>query len=419
VAGLPISELQRRAIGTSRGDRWIKFAEHLAPLPERLLLAHAQGRVLLIAGAGVSRPSGYPDFRKLVVDIYQAVDRTVFEVLQGLPNPSPGLADNKSEQFTARLNANQAAEVDRFLSGDFDVTLGMLERRVDTSEHAASRVRAALRELLRGKQPAEIHHALVRLAHRGGATSLATTNFDLLFEEVGRRRRLKLPSSALGAIPRPSQRPEFSGIFHIHGMLDRDPSRATDILLTDRDFGEFYLRRRIIPDFIYDVARLFHVVLVGYSLNDAPMRYLLNAVAADGVRFGDLKERFALVGAPFPFDRRIEEDWKGRGITPIVYDDRDGHRGLSDVLTAWADMSPFAGKSGEPVATLRRLVAVRRESASASTRGLFDYLMRRSSRTERARWSSVISRAGAGPAWLDALIEIDRERPEERVYVGG
>ena len=54
--------------------------------------------------------------------------------------------------------------------------------------------------------------------------------------------------------------------------------------MTDRDFGEFYLRRRVVPDFIYDAARLFHLVLVGYSANDAPMRYLLNAVAADGSR---------------------------------------------------------------------------------------------------------------------------------------
>jgi hypothetical protein len=45
------------------------------------------------------------------------------------------------------------------------------------------------------------------------------------------------------------------------------------------------------------------------------------------VRFGDLKERFAFVGAPTPFDRRIQEDWKGRAITPIIYDDRDAHHG--------------------------------------------------------------------------------------------
>ena len=78
--------------------------------------------------------------------------------------------------------------------------------------------------------------------------------------------------------------------------------------LSDNDFGEFYLRRRVVPDFIYDAARLFHLVLVGYSANDPPMRYLLNAVAADGSRFSDLKERFTFVGAGDPPDAVELED---------------------------------------------------------------------------------------------------------------
>ena len=41
--------------------------------------------------------------------------------------------------------------------------------------------------------------------------------------------------------------------------------------------------RRVVPDLIYDAARLFNLVLVGYSANDPPMRYLLNAVAADEI----------------------------------------------------------------------------------------------------------------------------------------
>jgi hypothetical protein len=397
---------------SSQGERWIVLGNGLAALPERLLLAHAQGRVLFIAGAGVSRPSGYPDFRKLVIDIYEMADKRVFDVLANLPAPPPGLIDNKTERFTGVLNANQAAEVDRFLSGDYDVALGMLERRLDTNEHVSSRVRKAIATILRGREPAEVQESLVRLAHRGAAVSLVTTNFDLLFEHVNRRRRLRLQSYALGSIPRPTERPDFGGIFHIHGMLDRNPDRFSDLLVSDRDFGEFYLRRRIVPDFIYDAARLFHLVLVGYSANDAPMRYLLNAVAADGVRFGDLKERFAFVGATAPFDRRIEEDWKGRGITPIVYDDHDSHKGLGDVLLAWADISPFAGKRDQVSKTLRRIVASDRASASETARGLFDYPIRRSSPSERARMAGFISKARAEPGWLDAIISINRERPE-------
>jgi hypothetical protein len=95
-------------------------------------------------------------------------------------------------------------------NGDFDVTLGMLERWLDTNEHASSRVRKAIAAALRGKVPAATHKSLLRLANRGNATTLATTNFDLLFEEMNRRKRLGLQSYALGAIPRPSERPERS-----------------------------------------------------------------------------------------------------------------------------------------------------------------------------------------------------------------
>ncbi|MGO8658270.1 hypothetical protein ACC771_22150, partial [Rhizobium ruizarguesonis] len=77
--------------------------------------------------------------------------------------------------------------------------------------------------------------------------------------------------------------------------------------MSDQDFGEFYLWRRVVPDFIYDAARLFHLVLVGYSANDPPMRYLLNAVAADGSRFDDLKERFTFFGTNAPDPVSLED----------------------------------------------------------------------------------------------------------------
>lgn len=34
------------------------------------------------------------------------------------------------------------------------------------------------------------------------------------------------------------------------------PKRYSELVLSDQDFGEFYLRRRGIPDFIYDAERL-------------------------------------------------------------------------------------------------------------------------------------------------------------------
>jgi hypothetical protein len=167
--------------------------------------------------------------------------------------------------------------------GDYDVVLGMLERRMDGRTLQSSRVRQAVADILGsgGRRPAPIHRAIMQLAERGGATTTLTTNFDLLLEKAMSRRQGRAQSYALGSIPRPGRSSGFAGVLHIHGALTSSRTTANDLVLTDHDFGEFYLRRRVVPDFIYDAARLFHLVLVGYSANDAPMRYLLNAVAAE------------------------------------------------------------------------------------------------------------------------------------------
>lgn len=298
-------------------DRVISPGNGLAAIPERLLLAHARGEVLFICGAGISSPAGLPDFRQLMLDVYARLDGVVHSVLANLPAG----ACNQWQANCAGLTERQTAEVKRFIAGDYDVVLGMVERRLDDRTRGDSQVRRAVAARLRSgaKDPAPIHRALIRLADRGGASAIVTTNFDLLLEEAALRSRLPVQTYALGSIPRPSRQTEFSGVLHIHGALDRNPARVSELVLSDQDFGEFYLGRRVVPDFIYDAARLYHLVLVGYSANDPPMRYLLNAVAADGSRFDDLKERFTFFGTNAP-DPVSLEDWRARGITPIYYD---------------------------------------------------------------------------------------------------
>ena len=64
--------------------------------------------------------------------------------------------------------------------------------------------------------------------------------------------RSPVQTYALGGIPRPrpTSNPEFNGVLHIHGALDRNPEKTSDLIISDRDFGEFYLRRRVVsrPD---------------------------------------------------------------------------------------------------------------------------------------------------------------------------
>jgi hypothetical protein len=392
---------------TGIGERVIALGPGLAPIPERLLLAHSRGQVLFIAGAGISRPAGLPDFRNLVIQVYQHLDRPVHEAISGIPL-------NACNQWNVNLSGltdRQSAEVRRFIRGDYDVVLGMLERRMDGQSGASSTIRRSVASQLRpsGLKPARIHTALMRLADRGGVQTIVTTNFDLLLEDAA---RAPIQTYALGGIPRPGRKIDFSGVLHIHGALDRN-SRTSDMVLSDQDFGEFYLRRRTVPDFIYDAARLYHLVLVGYSANDPPMRYLLNAVAADGSRFEDLKERFIFIGIDSP-DPIGLEDWTGRGITPIPYKSANGHSALSATLDRWAQLSAINGQQRLVDAAVRRIVKAIRTTSIDSERDLFDHLVRRSNVNERARLSALASRHGADMGWLDAIAAIMSEPDVER-----
>jgi hypothetical protein len=395
-----------RVRDSSSSDRVIALGSGLAAIPERLLLAHARGEVLFIAGAGISKPSGLPDFRELVLRVYAQLDAPVHAVLSSIP-PT---AHNQWNIDLSDVTGQQAAEVKRFVNGDYDVVLGMLERRMDGQSHAKSRVRQAVASELRdpGVRPTPVHRALMRLADRGGAVTIVTTNFELLLEDAAKTLRPAIQTYALGGIPRPGRGDDFTGVLHIHGALDRDPARTSDLIVTDQDFGEFYLRRRVVPDFIYDAARLFNLVLVGYSANDPPMRYLLNAVAADVTRFDDLKERFTFVGTSAP-DPIGLEDWKGRGITPIPYDAANGHSALLNTLERWAALSAINGKRSLVDAEVKRIVRTNRSPASESDRDLFDHLIRRSDSNERVRLSTLASRQKADLAWLEAISAIAAE----------
>jgi hypothetical protein len=389
-------------------DRVIALGPGLPPIPERLLLAHAHGQVLFIAGAGVSQAAGLPDFRALVVDVYEQLDPAVHSVIAGIPRS----VCNQWETDLSGLTDQQSAEVRRFIVGDYDVVLGLLERRIDKHASNASTVRNTIAARLRAKgtRPAPIHRALMRLADRGVTSTIVTTNFEFLLEDaVLRRLRPVVQSYALGEIPRPGKSGDFGGVLHIHGALDRDPARATDLIVSDHDFGEFYLRRRIVPDFIYDAARLFHLVLVGYSANDPPMRYLLNAVATDGKRFDDLKERFTLIGGSATPDVIQLQDWRGRGITPVHYDSAGGHIALLQLLERWADLSTFNGKPRLVEKETRRIVGSTRSAATLADRDLFDHLIRRADSVERSRLMALASKSGADHSWLDAAIEVVKE----------
>ena len=156
-------------------DKEISLGQGLPQIPERLLLAHSQGQVLFVVGAGVSVPSGLPGFEKLVVNTMLKVDPALGSAMDTLDRKTIPVSYDAT-LFDA-LNDAQKAEFRRFEKEEYDVVLGMVERRLDVVTNNNSRVREAIRTVLSGKsyKHNDLHRFLLKLSDRGGSTSIVST----------------------------------------------------------------------------------------------------------------------------------------------------------------------------------------------------------------------------------------------------
>lgn len=372
------------------------------------MLARDRGNVLFLTGAGVSAPapSSLPNFQGLVCEIAKRLDGRLGQAMHDLTQLDRSEADfsQQVEHLRSELDPRQCAEFNRFASGEYDMVLGMLERRMARASEAVSLLRAAASDVLDAADaPNALHAALNVLARRFGDLFIATTNFDRLHEKASRNKNT--PSYGLEGLPRPSRGPKFHGVFHIHGVLD--PKGPRQLVLTDQDFGDLYLRRRLTADFIYDAARIFNIVIVGYSVNDPPFRYLMNAVAGDSLHFPDLKDRY--VFAPHKTgDLTVGEDWSARSIRPICYDSADDHSQLARLLGAWADSIPPVGEDRWARRRLRIMCRQPKSDATENDLALFGYIFRRASRVEQNALARFMGEMAADPLWLDEAVRIIR-----------
>src|SRR5690606_20177043 len=132
------------------------------------------GHVLFVTGAGISIPSKLPNFRELVLQVFERLDSPTYQRMANLTSckcfPVP---------LSGGLNAAQSAELLRFHDGEYDVCLGMLERRMEGRGDLFSQVRQEVIRILAEKtKPNILHRALIRLADRGETSTIVTTNFD-------------------------------------------------------------------------------------------------------------------------------------------------------------------------------------------------------------------------------------------------
>ena len=299
----------------------MQFVSNGPDVPEMLIKKHAEGNVVFFCGAGISIPNGLPTFQELVNKI---LDRT------------GNFPVNKEEELEDELD-QRLNRLDQISPKDF---------------------RPLLLELLKVKPTPDLktHEALVKLSIRPEDESIAlvTTNFDHLFEFACHKLNLQHKYFSAPALPIP-KKSKWDGIVYLHGLLPKQENvkELKSLVLTSGDFGLAYLTERWAARFITDLFRNYSVCFVGYSLNDTVMRYIADAIAADRALGEALPNMWAFV--PYSETQlekeKIGENWKIRGIEPILYSTEDDHRALHETLQMWANIYADGPESKEHLVT--------------------------------------------------------------------
>lgn len=294
----------------------MQFVANGPDIPDALLQAHEEGRVVFFCGAGISYPAGLPGFKGLVDDIYQRIGTT-----------------------------RSSIEQDAYHHGQFDATLNLLEDRLPGQRQGLAVRKAlvqALKPNLRRRGATDTHAALLQLAKcREGSLRLVTTNFDRVFEQAARRNRQTFSTYAAPMLPIPKNS-RWNGVVYLHGVLPQkaDDSALHRLVLTSGDFGLAYLTERWAARFVSELFRNYVVCFVGYSINDPVLRYMMDALAADRMQGEITPQAWALGDCEPGQEHGKSIEWQAKGVAPILYEVPSGshdHSTLHETLKAWAE----------------------------------------------------------------------------------
>ena len=292
----------------------MQFISNGPDIPDELLQAHEEGRVVFFCGAGVSYPAGLPGFKGLVEDIYRLC--------------GTDFTENEKEAFER---------------GQYDATLDLLERRLPGQRVAVRRKLAeALVPSTDRADAIETQIALLRLGRsHEGALRLVTTNFDRTFHAAAEVTGQSFENYAAPMLPIPKNS-RWDGLVFLHGLLSEsaDETSLNRLVVTSGDFGLAYLTERWAARFVSELFRNYEVCFVGYSINDPVLRYMRDALAADRMLGEITPKAWAFADYNEGQEGRKLIEWEAKGVTPILYmakDDGRDHSLLHKTLKAWSE----------------------------------------------------------------------------------
>lgn len=286
-------------------------------IPDDLLLARDQGRVIFFCGAGVSRArANLPDFFGLA--------EKVITTLGVVPESAAFKLIREAQEIDQRIGVSGLISADR--------VFGLLERDF-LHRDIESAVASALKPT--PDRDLSAHNTLLDLATTPeGAVRLVTTNFDRLFDDCGRN----LQTWQQPRLPDPSRHAEMNGIVYLHGKATSDYNGAEGdgFVLSSSEFGRAYLSDGWATSFVREIMKRYVVVFVGYTADDPPVQYLLEALNKTS---GSLDGAYAFQsGGPNDASAR----WRHKGVEAIAYNADNGHSALWTTLECWAQRAKNA-----------------------------------------------------------------------------
>jgi len=311
-------------------------------IPNKLISAHAEGRLVLFVGAGASvdPPSGLPTFQELTKRLFEESHE---------PPPEDGTA--------------------------LDKALGDLKNKgVDVHQRVKTIVSSP------ESKPNDLHKAIAELASVG-EPRIVTTNYDrhlsaCLEDHLGGGFE-NYPSLAF------PQREGFTGIVYLHGSVKE---LAEHLVVTDADFGRAYLLEApwTAAQFLSRVFLSSTVLFIGHSHDDTLMEYLARALPADET------DRFALC-----CQEEAENGlWQRRGIEPISY---GAHQALPELLRKWAERARMG------ILEHRQRVKTILQGVPLLSREDESYLQETVRTPERLRFFTESARGGEWLRWAKEL----------------
>jgi len=291
----------------------MRFLPNGPKIPDELLEARDQGEVVFLCGAGVSYPAGMPTFLGLT--------EYVVKGLVGTDKDTPAWA-MLSRCGDENIPADQRPSLDK--------VFGLLRK-----DFTADDINALIEECLETNPEADFsaHETILRLSKGGDdQPQIVTTNFDLLFEEAAGRQ---LTTYAYPSLPNLAAKQSINGLVYLHGRISPEIRQEGDqqrLVVSSADFGRAYLADGWATDFMRDLLDRYVVVLLGYSANDPPVRYLLEGLSNQG--YGNRDSLFTFDSGT---EEEVQERWKDRGVQALAYPEDDKHSALWKTLSAWAD----------------------------------------------------------------------------------